>query len=71
MSAKHPSRSRRPGGRVTPKGVRPPGTATRDGHGARPDAVGGHAAMRDARPVPDRRSVARPPAVRSGHRGDR
>ena len=66
--------ARRPTGRVTPKGVRPaePSTSTTNARrGERPDATLGRYVVRNARPLTDRRSATRPPAVRSGHRGGR
>jgi hypothetical protein len=63
--------SHRPTGRVTPKGVRPAGTTNRERRGERPDAMLGRSVVRNARPLPDRRSAARASTVRTGHRGGR
>lgn len=63
--------SRRPNGRVTPKGVRPAGINTRERHGDRPAATLGRSVPRGVRPLPDRRSATRAAVVRTGHRGGR
>ncbi|MET0324284.1 MAG: hypothetical protein ABW219_03600 [Ilumatobacteraceae bacterium] len=65
------SRSRRAGGRVTPKGVRPPGVAERSSSADRPDAHLGRAVRRGQQPAPSRAPAARVASARTGHRGGR
>lgn len=75
MAKKH-TRSGKPtpGGRVTPKGVRPDGPAGVAGHDSRPGAVPpvDHAPGVAQRHDPGRRIVGQPGPTRAGHhRGQR
>jgi hypothetical protein len=63
--------SRRPSGRVTPKGVRPAGVTDRANRSDRSGATFDRSVARHDRPMLDRRSAARASTVRTGHRGGR
>ena len=65
------SRSRRANGRVTPKGVRPPGVAERPSSTDRPDTQLGRDIRRPTHPAPSRPPAARVASSRTGHRGGR